>query len=111
MNLFLKRKEAGLTQDQVAKELNVAKNTISQWENCKREPDIKTLLMLSKLYNTSIDELLDNTNFVVKVNASNNLIIPDEKKETVQQLLALPEKLFVFISGEIKAYYQASQLQ
>ena len=58
-NLAIIRTNLGYTQEKVAAKLNVAKNTISQWENEKREPDIKTIKQLAKFYNCSIDYLLN----------------------------------------------------
>ena len=52
------RKNLGLTQEKVADQLKIAKNTLSQWENEKREPDIKTLKSLANIYNCSVDYLL-----------------------------------------------------
>ena len=60
MKLSLKaaRVNAGLTQDEVARELNKSKNTISNYENGKSVPDMATGKALAKLYNTSIDDLI-----------------------------------------------------
>ncbi len=51
----------GLSQEDVAKTLNVSRQAISKWENNRAYPDIENLKLLSQLYNVSIDELLNNT--------------------------------------------------
>ena len=53
------RKIAGLTQQQLAEHLNISAQAISKWENDLSEPDLATLKALAKLYNTSVDSLLD----------------------------------------------------
>ena len=53
------RKIAGLTQQQLAEHLNISAQAISKWENDLSEPDLATLKSLAKLYNTSVDSLLD----------------------------------------------------
>lgn len=58
---FLKtlRKENGMTQEQLAERLNVASRTVSRWENAKTMPDFDVLIELAKLYDVSVDELLN----------------------------------------------------
>ncbi|WP_283679719.1 helix-turn-helix transcriptional regulator [Lentilactobacillus sp. Marseille-Q4993] len=48
----------GLTQQEVADELNVSRQTISSWENEKSYPDINSLIELSNKYQISLDVLL-----------------------------------------------------
>lgn len=56
--LKLKRKEAKLTQTQLAEKLNVTFKTVYNWEAGKTEPTFSTLKTLSKFFNCSIEELL-----------------------------------------------------
>ena len=58
---FLKtlRKENDMTQEQLAERLNVASRTVSRWENAKTMPDFDVLIELAKLYDVSVDELLN----------------------------------------------------
>lgn len=56
--LKTRREEQGLSQDEVAKAILVSRQTISNWETDKTYPDVQSLLLLSQLYNTSIDELV-----------------------------------------------------
>ena len=47
-----------LTQEQVAEDLNVSRQTISNWENGKSLPNIVSIIRMSELYDLSLDELL-----------------------------------------------------
>ncbi|MFD1464843.1 helix-turn-helix domain-containing protein [Lapidilactobacillus mulanensis] len=52
------RQEMSLTQEQVATQLNVARQTISSWENERSYPDIQSLIDLSDFYHLSLDQLI-----------------------------------------------------
>lgn len=47
-----------LSQDELAEKIFVSRQSISNWENNKTYPDIKSLLLLSELFEISIDELI-----------------------------------------------------
>ena len=58
-NQIKTRREAmGLSQEQLAEKLYVSRQTISNWERGKTYPDVQSLLMLSVLFDTSIDTLV-----------------------------------------------------
>ena len=48
------RREKGLTQEQLAQALFVSRQTVSNWENGKTEPDYQTLMKLSELLGQEI---------------------------------------------------------
>ena len=54
------RKNANLSQEQLAEKLNVTRQTISKWELEDTAPDIKQANKIAKLFNVSLDELLGN---------------------------------------------------
>ena len=56
--IYEKRKLSGLSQSQVARLLGVTDKAVSKWENGKAKPTIETLRKMSKLYQISIEELL-----------------------------------------------------
>lgn len=58
-NLFEARKRAGLSQDKVAEKLGITRQTISKWETNETIPDIYQAKKLAKLYNLSLDELIE----------------------------------------------------
>lgn len=53
-----KRKELGMTQDELAEKLFVTEKAISRWETGRGTPDISLLLPLSKALNIEVSELL-----------------------------------------------------
>lgn len=59
-NILKLRKQKGLSQEQLGEIVDVARQTISNWELGITYPNPEQLKMLSKALNISIDELLDN---------------------------------------------------
>lgn len=59
MSLLSARQRAGLTQEEVAKELGVRQAAVSFWENGKTAPRARLLLKLASIYGCTTDELLD----------------------------------------------------
>ena len=55
-----------MTQEQLADKIHVSHQTISKWENGINIPSIDNLLILSDLYNISLDELIRGGNFFRK---------------------------------------------
>jgi transcriptional regulator with XRE-family HTH domain len=53
-----KRKEKGLTQEELALYLGVSKPAVSKWESGQSYPDILLLPVLASYFNTSVDELI-----------------------------------------------------
>ncbi len=60
------RKNKKLSQEQLAEEINVTRQTISNWENGKFYPDIDALVRISKYFNISLDDLLNYDDKVLK---------------------------------------------
>lgn len=52
------RQELKLSQDELAERIFVTRQSISNWENDKNYPDIKSLLLLSSLFDISLDTLV-----------------------------------------------------
>jgi transcriptional regulator with XRE-family HTH domain len=53
-----RRKEKGLTQEELADYLGVSKPAVSKWESGQSYPDIMLLPVLAAFFNTSVDALL-----------------------------------------------------
>lgn len=52
------RNELSMSQDTLAERVFVSRQTISNWENDKSYPDVNSLVLLSEVFHTSIDNLI-----------------------------------------------------
>lgn len=52
------RMQMGFSQEELSGKVFVSRQTISNWENNKNYPDVKSLLLLSSLFNVSLDILV-----------------------------------------------------
>ncbi|MEG0367706.1 MAG: helix-turn-helix transcriptional regulator, partial [Coprobacillus sp.] len=55
------RKKNRLSQQELADQLNVSRQSISKWELGETQPDINNIIALSDIYNVSTDYLLKDT--------------------------------------------------
>lgn len=55
------RKEKGLSQENLADEMNVSRQAVSKWESGNVMPSLDNLIYLSKLYGVTIDFLIDDS--------------------------------------------------
>ena len=58
--LKIARKEAKITQVELAKKLNVTQGTVANWERGVREPDIETIQRIATALNINIDTLFSD---------------------------------------------------
>ncbi len=72
------RKEKGLTQEQLAEKLNVARRTVSRWETGSNLPDLDILIELSDFYDIGLRDLLAGERKSENMN--------EELRETVMQV-------------------------
>lgn len=52
------RKDAKLTQEQMAAKLNVSRQVVSNWENNKNLPDLEMIITISRVFGLSLDQLM-----------------------------------------------------
>ena len=52
------RKENNLTQEEMAKKLNVTRQAISNWENNCNLPDFEMIILIAETFGVSLDELI-----------------------------------------------------
>ena len=60
------RQEAHLSQDELANRIYVSRQTISNWENDKSYPDVNSLVLLSEIFQISLDKLIKGDIEVMK---------------------------------------------
>ncbi|MGG7178740.1 helix-turn-helix domain-containing protein [Clostridium paraputrificum] len=56
--LQILRKSNGFSQEDLAEKLGVSRQAVSKWESGQTSPDINKIIMISGLYNITIDSLL-----------------------------------------------------
>lgn len=57
------RKNENLTQDELAKAIDVSRATLASWETERREPDYETVKKLARYFNVTVDYLLGNSDY------------------------------------------------
>jgi len=58
------RKTTGLSQEQLAETVGVSRQAISKWETDQSMPEIEKVVLLSKTFSISTDELLGNESLI-----------------------------------------------
>lgn len=78
---FLKlRKARNLTQEDIAKKLNISAQAVSKWENDISSPDISLLPEIASIFNITIDELLGK-----EINKTE--VLPEEKRKDINSMM------------------------
>lgn len=107
--LYKLRKQKSLTQETVANELNVSRQSVSLWETNQSSPSIENLIALANLYQVSLDEIVvakdlkdykdepmySSTSKLDRAAISRSL--DKGKYETATLILGIVGVLFVFI--------------
>lgn len=52
------RKQAGMSQEELAEKMNVSRQSVSKWEGAQSTPDLNRILQLSEIFGISTDILL-----------------------------------------------------
>lgn len=103
------RLKSGLTQEQVAENFGVSRQTISNWENDKTYPDIISVIRMSDLYGVSLDTLLkdENTmsNYLEYLQESTNVV---KNKEKQSKLILIVTYLTIWALGLIVFWFFTS---
>lgn len=68
------RKLLNMTQEELADKLFVSRQTISSWENDKSYPDIHSLVMLSNLFDITLDDLVKGDIEIMKEQIDKSMI-------------------------------------
>lgn len=84
-NIKTIRKQNGYSQETLANQLNVVRQTVSKWENGQSVPDADMLEKIANLFEVPVDELLGNT--IQKENTESGY------DEVAKQLAILNEQL------------------
>ena len=94
------RRERMLSQEQLGEIIGVTNKTISRWETGTYLPPAEMLLVMSKLFNVSINELL-----------SGKRLRPEEYKEAAEENLRQTVKASVYTLKEKIVFYKKKWLK
>ena len=89
-NLKRIRKENNLSQEQLAEKLGVSRQAVSKWESEQSYPEMDKVLLICKLFNYNIDELMNE-----------NVKEVDENKESKNNFNKYVEDFFAFITKTV----------
>lgn len=91
------RKKKGLSQEELAEQLDVTRQTISKWELNETSPNINQAKEISKLFNVSLDEFCGNNISDILINKMNK---NDKSLKVIMSfnIVMLILLLFIFIT-------------
>ena len=95
------RIQKGHTQEQVAENLLVSRQTISNWENGKSLPDIISIIKMSELYELSLDEMMKGDKALLKKVERDVGAVKAEKKLIKFAWISIVIAIILMILGEI----------
>ena len=76
------RKEKGLTQEELAQHMGISPQAVSKWENDQTCPDISALPKLARLFDVTVDELLEGREALPAVR-----VLPPEQRRDIKDML------------------------
>lgn len=83
-----RRQDMGLSQDELAERIYATRQSVSNWENGRTCPDIKSLLLLAEVFSASLDDLVKGDIAEMKKQ------IDDEEKAAFRRDRAIYTALF-----------------
>lgn len=99
--LVMLRKQHNFSQEQLAEKLGVARQTVSKWELGETTPEMDKLILMSEIYNITLDELMKDE--------CEGKIINDPNNTNSQKLAGMTIKILkgigIFILVSIILYY------
>ena len=105
------RKENNLTQEEMAKKLNVTRQAISNWENNRNLPDFEMIILIAETFDVSLDELILGDK---KMNKIEQTLINDGKRtraakfNMVSTIIGSAFIIFFLISAASVSYIDSS---
>lgn len=96
--LVEQRKKKDETQQKVADNLFITRQSLSNWENGKNFPDIPMLIELSNYYNFSLDIIKGDTELMNKVQKDYELINTEKANKKYSVLLIVLTVLIVLMA-------------
>ena len=83
------RNRLGWSQEELAEKAFVSRQTISNWENDKSYPDIQSLLLLSTLFDVSLDQLVKGDVEIMKQQSNSDDVRTFKRMSTIYTVLLI----------------------
>lgn len=99
------RKARGMTQSDLAKQLNTSTSNVSGWECGKWQPDNDALIKLAELFNVSVDYLLGAEKYKKEPDT-----LSAEERKLLADYRALPEELRALVREQMALFTKADNL-
>ena len=90
------RKEKGFSQEELADALGISRQAVSKWERAEASPDTDNLICLAKLYNVSLDSLLDTDETIEELKEEQK----EKAEEKVKEEKAAEEDIILEDNGD-----------
>lgn len=94
--LFELRKEKGWSQEKLAEQINVSRQSISKWESGQVLPEIEKIIELSKIFQVTTDYLLLDEN---SEKSSTAVILEEDKDNYYKEVksFGLWQVIYIFV--------------
>lgn len=77
------RKKSGWSQEELAEQMNVTRQSVSKWEGAQSVPDLEKIIQLSKLFGVSTDYLLKDE---IEPNENESASLKTEEKLNIRRV-------------------------
>ena len=101
-NLQYYRKQNNLTQEDLAEQMQVSRQSVSKWENGEAMPDLEKVIKLADILQVDLDDLCSRTIDVAtedSLKLPTELVAKDNKRPAVKFLGAALIILAITVSG------------
>lgn len=78
--LYSLRKQRGMTQMELAEKLDISRQAVSRWERGTAEPSTENLVSIGKLFDVSVDALM-NENIQLQAELSVQIAVIDQEPD------------------------------
>ena len=92
------RKKNGYSQEELADKLGLSRQAVSKWERAESSPDTDNLICLAKLYNISLDELLNTDQSVEEIRKE----VKEKESDSVKKIEISEDGVTITENGETK---------
>ena len=75
------RKANNLSQEALAEKLGISRQAVSKWERAEASPDTDNLILLAKIYNVSLDQLLFSEEYPTPIEKTTDSSEPQLSRE------------------------------